>query len=96
MAAVRYCDGFSPLSSRSRTPITGSPNVMNRLQTLVMAMPVVAAAELTLYPDNIAYCTPRPTAPPAGTALEIVNDVWRTTNAGLYFRPGIAAISGNT
>ncbi len=48
IAAVRYWSGFSPLISSRTTPMTGSPSVMKTLQTLVIAIPVAAAAEPTL------------------------------------------------
>ena len=40
------------------------------------------------------YCTPSPTAPPAGTALLMANEVWRTTNPAPYPSPGRAACNG--
>ena len=42
------------------------------------------------------YWTPSPTAPPAGTALLMANDVCRTTNPGPYLSPGRAACNGHT
>ena len=61
-------------------------------------IPLAALEEAPLKPawESMPYCTPRPMAPPAGTALEIVNEVWRIMKAGPYRRPGNAAWNGNT
>jgi hypothetical protein len=69
-------------NSIASTPSTGRARVTIRLKTLVM--PIAALEDAPLKPAwaSMPYCTPKPIAPPAGTALEIVNDVWRIMNAG--------------
>ena len=61
-------------NSTASTPNTGSARVTIRLNTLVMPIAALDAAPLKPAWDNMPYCTPRPMAPPAGTALLMVNE----------------------
>ena len=77
------------------TPRIGRPSVTKMLHTPTALIAAVLATGVTSYEASIAYCTPSPNAPPAGTPLLIAKAAWLSCWECQYDSPGVAARNGS-